>query len=88
MTGDIVGADLLIVLPVVVIAAVTIGIPIWAIVDAAMRPTQAFSAAGSSKGTWISLIAVFWILTGIVGLVLACVYLVSIRPRVKAAVTH
>ncbi len=59
-------------------------VPIWAIIDAASRPSGAFTAAGSSKALWITLIAVFWLLTGVVGLILACVYLGSTRPRVRA----
>ena len=33
---------------------------------------------------WISLIVVFWLITGLIGVILACVYLASIRPRVKS----
>jgi len=79
--GDVFGPDLFI---VAIIGLLGFVIPIWAIVDAASRPSAAFSAAGSSKVMWISLIAVFWFITGIVGLILAVVYLASIRPRVRA----
>jgi succinate dehydrogenase hydrophobic anchor subunit len=58
---------------------------VWALVDAASRPSAAFAAANSSKALWITLIVVFWLLTGIIGLILAIVYLASIRPRVRAA---
>jgi hypothetical protein len=81
MLGDIFGPDLFIVFIVFVVGLV---VPIWAIVDAASRPSGAFTAAGSSKGMWITLIAVGWLLTGVIGLILACVYLASIRPRVRA----
>ena len=81
MIGDIFGLDGLIFL---VITAVTLVIPIWALVDAIARPSSAFSAADSSKGMWVALIAITWLLTGIVGLVLSIVYLASIRPRVRA----
>lgn len=67
-----------------ILGLIGLGICIWAIVDAASRPTGAFSAAGSSKAMWIALIAVFYLLTGIIGTVLAIVYLASIRPRVRA----
>ncbi len=63
---------------------VSLVLSIWAIGDAVSRPTGAFLAASSSRGMWIALIALTWLFTGIVGLVLAIVYLVSIRPRVKA----
>ena len=81
MIGDIFGPNVFIVL---IVAAAGLLVPIWAIADAASRPTGAFVAAGSSKALWITLIVVFWLVTGVVGFVLACVYLASIRPRVKA----
>ncbi len=81
MAGEVFGADLLIVAIIVLVGVV---LPVWAVVDAASRPSGAFTAAGSSKAMWISLIVVFWFITGIIGLVLACVYLASIRPRVRA----
>jgi hypothetical protein len=82
VVGDVFGPDLL---TLAIIGLVGFGIPIWAIVDAASRPSGAFSAAGSSKAMWISLIVIFWLITGIVGLILAVVYLASIRPRVRAS---
>ena len=81
MIGDIVGPDMLV---VAVIFLVGLVVPVWAIVDAASRPSQAFRLAGSSKTMWISLIVVFWLITGLIGVILACVYLASIRPRVKS----
>jgi Protein of unknown function (DUF2516) len=81
MTGEISGADGVIVLAIGLIA---LAIPLWALVDAISRPSGAFAAARSSTWMWIGLIALFWMFTGIVGVVLAVVYLASIRPRVKA----
>ena len=81
MTGAIFGVDGLILLVVGLIALV---LPIWALIDAISRPAGAFTAAGSSKGMWVALIVVFWLLTGIIGAVLSIVYLASIRPRVRA----
>ncbi len=81
MIADIFGPDLLVVAIVFVAGFV---VPLWAVIDAASRPSGAFAAAGSSKALWISLIVVFWLITGLIGLILACVYLASIRPRVKA----
>jgi hypothetical protein len=69
---------------VTVLAIVALGICIWAVADALSRPTGAFVAAGSNKAMWIALIAVFYFVTGIVGTILAVVYLASIRPRVRA----
>lgn len=84
MAGVIVGGDGLIVL---VIALVTLVIPIWALIDSISRPSGAFTAAGSSKGMWIALIVLFWLFTGIVGVILSVVYLASIRPRVRAVMS-
>jgi hypothetical protein len=81
MTGEIFGADGVFVL---LIALVALVIPIWALVDSISRPSGAFTAAGSSKGLWIALIVLFWLFTGIIGVVLSIVYLASIRPRVRA----
>jgi hypothetical protein len=67
-----------------VLAVVALGICIWAIADAASRPSGAFAAAGSNKAMWIALIAVFYFVTGIIGFILAVVYLANIRPRVRA----
>jgi hypothetical protein len=69
---------------VTVLALVALGICIWAIADAASRPKGAFVAAGSNKVMWIALIAVFYFVTGIIGTILALVYLARIRPRVRA----
>jgi hypothetical protein len=81
MNGVIFGLDGVLVL---LIALVTLIFPIWALVDSISRPTAAFTVAGSSKGMWIVLIVLFWLFTGIIGVVLSIVYLVSIRPRVAA----
>ena len=83
MLGDIFGPDIFVVFFVFILGLMTLVVPIWAM-DAASRPSGAFAAAGSSKAMWITLIAVFWFLTGLIGLILACVYLASIRPRVRA----
>jgi len=57
---------------------------IWGIADAAGRPEWAWTAAGQNKTLWIVLQAVGLIFC-LVGLVLAIVYLASIRPKVQAA---
>jgi hypothetical protein len=79
--GAVFGLDFLFVIVLFVVGLV---IPVWAIVDAASRPSGAFAAAGSSKTLWIVLIVIGWLVTGLIGIVLAVVYLASIRPRVRA----
>jgi hypothetical protein len=81
MTGEIFGGQGFLIL---VVALIGLVVPVWAVADAASRPSAAFAAAGSSKGLWITLVIVFWLVTGIIGFVLAIVYLASIRPRVRA----
>jgi hypothetical protein len=81
VTGEIFGVDGVFFL----LIAIVLVIPIWALVDSIARPSSAFTAANSSKGMWVALIAVSWLLTGIIGTVLSLVYLVSIRPRVRDA---
>jgi hypothetical protein len=70
----------------VIAIAVGIAIPIWAIVDAASKPSAAFAAAGSSKSTWIVLIALFTVFIGVIGFGLGVYYLITVRPKVNARV--
>lgn len=73
---------MLLILTLILVLSVLLGIPIWALVDAAGKPSEAFLKVGSSKGLWIALIAVFTICFVVVGLILAVIYLVSVRPKV------
>ena len=52
-------------------------------VGAITKPTAAFPAAGSNKALWITVIVVFSIFTGLIGLILPIVYLAAIQPRMK-----
>ena len=81
MLGAVFGPDIFV---AIVILGVGLVIPVWAIVDAASRPSGAFAAAGSSKAMWLVLIVIGWLVTGLIGIILAVVYLASIRPRVRA----
>ena len=65
------------------IVAVGIILPIWAIVDVASHPTEAFRAAGSSKATWIVAIVAFTILFDVIGLALSIFYLAVTRAKVR-----
>jgi hypothetical protein len=59
------------------------GIPIWAIVDAASRTPSSFKAARSSKTLWITLILVFMFVFAPISIVLALVYLLGVRQKVR-----
>jgi hypothetical protein len=59
------------------------GVPVWAVVDAASRTPTSFTAAGYSKARWITLILIFMIFFAPIGIILALVYLLSVRPKVR-----
>ena len=54
-----------------------LGVPIWGIIDAAVRPESQWSEADQSKVLWI-------VLQVIGGIVAAIAYFVAIRPKLKA----
>ena len=68
----------------VLLGLASLGIVIWSVVDAASRPDWAWVQSGQNKGLWIALPIVFLIFCGVVGGILALVYLLSIRPQVMA----
>ncbi len=68
---------------IVSLVIVFLGVSIWAIIDAASRPSEAFVAVRESKAMWLTLIAVFTLSLFVVGFILALVYLLTIRPKVK-----
>jgi hypothetical protein len=82
--AQIFGPDIIIVVFVLFFGVGLLGTSIFAIVDAAQRPNEAFIAAGSNKALWISLIAALTIFYGI-GTILAIIYLAAVRPRIIAA---
>jgi hypothetical protein len=57
---------------------------IWIIVDVLRTPREAFSAAGSSKTLWVTLLLVFAVLAFFVTALLGAVYCLSVRRRVRA----
>jgi hypothetical protein len=59
---------------------VGLGLTVWALIDAAMRPDWAFRAAGHNKTLWIVLEAVGLV---VCGLVISLIYLIAIRPSVQ-----
>jgi fatty acid desaturase len=75
-------------------------VKLWAIVDAAIRPSEAYRAADKrSKTFWVVLLAVMIVLTyffggavlsivGIVSVTAAIVYLVDVRPAVREVAHH
>jgi hypothetical protein len=61
-----------------VFLAIIWGIPIWGIVDAAMKPDPVWRAAGQNKVVWI-------ILQVVLGIIGTAIYVFAIRPKLVAA---
>ena len=59
-------------------------LPVWGIVDAALRPGERWRSIGKSKRAWIALQAVC-LPTLLVGPVVSLVYLGSVRPSLRDA---
>jgi hypothetical protein len=57
-----------------------VGIPLWAVIDAASRPAVAFYGAGSNRTAWIAVIVVAFFLG--VGFFLGGFYLLFTRRKV------
>jgi hypothetical protein len=72
------GPDLLIAL---VVLCLTLGVPIWAVVDAGSRPAAAFFATCSNKTVWIVVVVVAFVLG--IGFLLGGYYLLFTRPKVR-----
>jgi hypothetical protein len=56
----------------------------WALLDAARRPEWAWALAGRRRVVWMAAI-LFGAMTLLVGLVVASIYLLRVRPEVAAA---
>ena len=76
-----------------VLGLVVLGLKLWALVDACIRPAPAYEAAGKlSKVLWIVILAAAVLLggaevlglLGLVGTIAAIVYLVDVRPAVRS----
>ena len=76
-----------------VLGLVVLGLKLWALVDACIRPAPAYEAAGKlNKIAWIAILAAAVLLgggsvlglLGLVGTIAAIVYLVDVRPAVRS----
>lgn len=68
----------------IIVVLLGFALPIWAIVDALTRPDSQWAAVGQSKMIWV-LVLVIGIFVPLVGIVVAIVYLATIRPKLKRA---
>jgi uncharacterized protein (DUF2336 family) len=66
------------------LAAVPLGLSLWALLDAARRPQWAWALAGRRQVVWLAVIA-FSAFTVVGGLAVAGWYLTRIRPEVADA---
>ena len=65
----------------------TLGVAIWGLVDAARRPESEWQASGENRALWIGLQAVALALLPPAALVVAIVYLATVRPKLRAVET-
>lgn len=59
-------------------------IPVWAIVDAAVRSEADFAAIGASKATQLVVLAVSAIVCGLIGTIISAIYLLTTRRQLRA----
>lgn len=57
----------------------------WGIIDAAIRPREEWDRIGQSKVLWIVLQGGGLFVFLVVGFVLSLVYLLTVRPKLRAA---
>ncbi len=63
-----------------------LAVPIWAVTDALRASDAEWAAIGQQRTMWILLIGLSVVCGGgVVGIILAVIYLVSVRPKLQAA---
>ncbi len=63
---------------IMLLVPILLGFPIWGIIDAISRPASQWATARLSKGLWILIQIVFWVV-GTVG------YIMIAWPKLRAA---
>lgn len=66
---------------VVGVSLVSLGLPVWAIIDAMGYPDTLWAAVGRGKTVWVVFIAIGTFLCLPIGVIAAVGYLAMIRPR-------
>jgi hypothetical protein len=69
---------------VLAVLCVPLAISMWALLDAARRPSWAWSLAERDQTKWIAIV-LFGFLTVIGGLIISIYYLRRVRPAIAAA---
>lgn len=73
-------------LVLIVLALGLVSLPIAGIIDAVRRPVIQWTRVGLNRATWILLMGVGTVLgVGVVGVVAALEYLISVRPKLEMA---
>jgi hypothetical protein len=62
---------------------IALGVPIWAVIDAAGHSTGAYQQIGSNKVRWIVLLVVLTLVFNVAGIIASVVYLATVRPRLR-----
>lgn len=65
------------------LAAVPLGLSVWALLDIARRPAWAWALSGRNRAMWLAAVLV-GILSVIGGVIISGIYLLRIRPRIAA----
>ena len=76
--------DVLVTLGVLLVAAAPLALSVFALLDAARRPSWAWSLAGRPQAMWIAMILLGTFLS-VLGVGLSLWYLLKVRPVVSAA---
>ena len=66
------------------LAAVPLGVSLWALLDAARRPRWAWALAGRRQVVWMAVI-MFGVFSVVGGLVVSAWYLLKVRPEIASA---
>jgi len=70
----------------ILIALGLVSLPVAGIIDAARRPSVEWTRVGLNRLTWILLMALGTVVgLGVVGVVAALEYLISVRPKLQMA---
>ena len=77
-------SELAVALAIAMVAAVPLGVTLWALLDAARRPQWAWALSGRRQVVWMAAI-MFGALTVVGGLALSSWYLTQIRHEIAAA---
>jgi hypothetical protein len=62
-----------------------LGLPVWAVADAARSTDRQWAAVGQSRTVWLILLVVLTVAAFPFGILLSVVYLLTVRPKLATA---